>query len=306
MPLIKYQTLDVPDTMPRVKTLLQVGARLYMHLAREVIATFGREGEMTVRQHLRDYGVWRGTEMREAHNALGKPINMETLIRCWDSASTFIVQDDLESEGSYAASDVRFTVRHCPAAEAWKAEGFDRWGHVYCDEFHQSAASAYHPEGMVVIPINMMKGDQHCSFRWALPAGAAELPNTPPSELGNKLAEYYEPTTPQQAVYTAMVRTSRLVGGRYWTFAQAILDRHPAPEADACLRRALRAWAKQRGEHMRAAHAERGLTPDAVNFVRQMDLACSHVWELKEIVTEPASYEALIQWTPLDDAWQDL
>lgn len=49
LPLIPYQTLDVPDTMPRVKTLLQAGARLYMHLAREVIATFGREGEMTVR-----------------------------------------------------------------------------------------------------------------------------------------------------------------------------------------------------------------------------------------------------------------
>jgi hypothetical protein len=64
MLLIPYQTLDVPDTVPRVKTLLQAGARLYMHLAREVIATFGREGEITVRQHLRDYGLWRGTEMR--------------------------------------------------------------------------------------------------------------------------------------------------------------------------------------------------------------------------------------------------
>jgi L-2-amino-thiazoline-4-carboxylic acid hydrolase len=261
---------------------------------------------MTVRQHLRNYGVWRGTEMREAHNALGKPIDMETLIRCWDSASTFIIEDDLQSEGSYAPSDVRFTVRHCPAAEAWKAEGFDRWGHVYCDEFHQAAASAYHPDAMVVIPINMMKGDDHCSFRWALPGDAAPVANTPPSELGNKLAEYYEPTTPQQAVYSALLRTSRLIAGRYWTFARAILDRHAAPEADTCLRRGLRAWASQRGALMRATELERGSTTDPINFVRHMDLACSYVWELTELVVEPRRYEAMVEWTPLDDAWRDL
>jgi hypothetical protein len=237
---------------------------------------------------------------------MGRPINMETLMRCWDSASTFIVQDDLDSGGSYSPSDVRFEVHHCPAAEAWKADGFHQWGHVYCDEFHQSAASTYHPDGMVVIPINMMKGDDHCYFRWALPPDAATVAPYPPSELGNKLAEYYDPLTPQQGLYTALVRTSRLIGGRYWTMARAILDRHPAPQAEECLRRGLRAWAAQRGEQLRATHEECGIQPDAPSLIRELDLACNYVWELQELTVEPDLYEASVAWTPMDDAWRDL
>jgi hypothetical protein len=190
MPLIRYQTVDADEIRPILTTLLQAGARLYMHFARETIATFGRDGEMTVRRHLRDYGAWRGIEMREAHNAMGRPINMETLNRCWDSASVFIVKDDVETQGHYSPLDVSYDVKICPAAEAWKAEDFHQWGHVYCDEFHQACASTYHPDGNVVIPINMMKGDDYCHFRWVVPGNSRAVEPFPPSELGLKLAEY--------------------------------------------------------------------------------------------------------------------
>ncbi len=306
MPLIPCQSMDAKEVMPGVKTLLQASARLYMHFARETLAAFGREAEMTVRYHLREYGKWRGAEMREAHNALGEPINMGTLNRLWDSASTFIIKDDLDAHGKYAPCDVSFDVFVCPASEAWKAEDFHRWGHVYCDEFHESAASSYHPDGNVVIPLNLMKGDDHCHFRWLMPPNARELVPWPPTELGKKLAQYYKSDSPERAAYNALVRTSRLLGGRFWTAARATLDRHPKAEAVACLKRWLRSWATQRGQMLAAAHKAKGLERSAVNLVRQMDLGCQYVWEMAEGTATPALYEAVVQWTPMDDAWVDL
>ena len=306
MPLVRYQTVTAEEMKPVLTTILQASARLYMHFARETIATFGQEGEMTVRQHLRDYGHWRGTEMREAHNAMGRPINVETLNRCWDSASVFIVKDDVETEGHYSPYDVSYDVRICPAAEAWKAEDFRQWGHVYCDEFHQSCASTYHPDGNVVIPINMMKGDDHCHFRWIIPAGSREVAPFPPSELGLKLAEFYEAQTPERGAYDAVVRTSRLMGGRYLTMVQATLRRHPKAEADACIRRWLRSWATQRGELLRETHLANDLPLDAASLMRDMDLACKYVWETTESSTTSEVHESTIDWTPMDDAWADL
>ncbi len=214
MPLIQHENITPQHVKGILHNLLQASARLYMHFANETLATFGPAGEMTIRQHLRDYGRWRGTEMREAHNALGCPINMETLNRCWDSASVFIIKDDLKTTGKYTPYDVVFDVYYCPAAEAWKAEGFERWGHVYCDEFHQACASTYHPDGNVVIPINMMKGDDHCHFRWIMPADAHQIDPFPPSNLGRKLAKYYLADSVERGAYDALVRTNRLLGGR--------------------------------------------------------------------------------------------
>src|SRR5690242_3577965 len=249
---------DQTETKLALRRLLQAGSRLYMQFARETLARFGTNGEATVRQHLRQYGVWRGTEMREAHNALGLPLDMETLNRCWDSASVFIVKSDLESKGKYTACDVQYEVHDCPAADVWRAEEFHRWGHVYCDEFHQACASTYHPDGNVVIPINMMKGDDHCAFRWIIPAGSPGLANFPPSPLGRKLAQYYVAETPERAVYDAMARTSRLIGGRYWTMAGALTERHGAADAMAAIVAFLRAWGAQRGELTRARHLAEG------------------------------------------------
>lgn len=306
MPLIQPQDIDTERVKRSLHNILQSGARLYMHFANESLATFGEGAGMTVRTHLREYGKWRGTEMREAHNAMGKEINMETLNRCWDSASVFVIKDDVETKGKYTPYDVIYDVHYCPAAEAWQAEGFWRWGHVYCDEFHQACASTYHPDGNVVIPINMMKGDDHCHFRWVLPANAREVDYAPPSELGSKLAQYYQADTVARGSYDALVRTSRLIGGRYWTMTKALFMRHPEDEAEAVVRRFVRNWATQRGEILRNDHQALGMELTAENLVREMDLACKYVWEMSEETSLPGRYAVDVAWTPMDDAWADL
>ena len=132
---------NLDDIIEAMKSLMKCSGRIYMHFARATIERFGREGEMTVRHGLRAYGLFRGLEMRAAHHAMGRDINMETLIHCWDNASTYVIKDDTEDNGTFEPTYVRFDVHYCAAAEAWKNAEFFHWGHVYCDEFHQACAS---------------------------------------------------------------------------------------------------------------------------------------------------------------------
>lgn len=295
---------DMDEAVASLNVLLGVFGRLYMHYTNTVLEMAGQPGEMTVRHHLRQFGYFRGTEMREAHHAMGKPIDMQSLTCFWDNASTYVIHDDMEA-GKYTASDSSFDVHFCPASLAWKASGFHRWGHVYCDEFHQACASSYHPDGNVVIPINMMKGDDYCAFRWIMPADARDLALGEPTELGRRLAQTYEQATDEEGALNAMRRTTRLIGGCYMTMVNPLRERHSAAEAVAMQRAFLRAWSRERGELMRADHQARGIAISPANLVREMDFCPRYVWNLSDETCSPDRYEATIGWTALDQAWQD-
>ena len=296
--------IDPVKARESLNGLLGIFGRLYMHFANSVLETSGQYGEMTVRTHLRQFGHFRGTEMREAHHAMGKTIDMQSLTCFWDNASTYIIEDDMEA-GTYSPHDSVFDVHFCPASIAWKNAGFHRWGHAYCDEFHQACASTYHPDGNVVIPINMMKGDDHCAFRWIMPANARQLDLGEPTELGRKLAATYEQTTPEQGAVNVMRRTLRLVGGCYLTIVNPLRERHSAAEADQILRDTLTVWARERGELMRADHQKRGIAVTAANLVREMDFCAGYIWDMTDEIADDGTYIAVVRDTQLDEVWAD-
>ncbi|MGW9333324.1 L-2-amino-thiazoline-4-carboxylic acid hydrolase [Bosea sp. NPDC055594] len=296
--------VDTDDLVAAMKRLLKVSARMYMHLAKATITRFGREGEMTIRLGLRAYGLWRGTEMRQAHQAMGLEINMKNLIGCWDNASTYIVKDAMEEGGTYLPYDTRFDVHYCPAAEAWQDAEFFQWGHMYCDEFHQACAAAYHPDGNVVIPQNLMKGDDHCHFQWIMPPNAAALPETDPTELGRRLARDYEAYSPVEAAWLSLKRSNRLVGGRFYVHARAIIERHGEAGREVIIE-ALRAWGSERGRLLAKEHAENGIAPSIESFIREHDLPARFVWNHKASSSPDSAVIEIID-TPQDQAWADL
>jgi hypothetical protein len=294
----------IEDVVAAMKRLLKVSARMYMHLAKTTVTRFGRDGEMTVRLGLRAYGAWRGLEMRQAHQAMGLEINMKNLIGCWDNASTYIEKDTMDASGSYLPYDTRFDVNYCPAAEAWSDAEFFQWGHAYCDEFHQACASTYHPDGNVVIPQNLMKGDDHCHFQWIMPPNAEPLPATETTELGRRLARDYEASSPIEAAWLSLKRSDRLVGGRFYVHAKAILERHGDAGREAIFD-ALRAWGAERGQLLAREHAADDAGASLDRFIRDHDLPARLVW------SHSASHDhsgAVIEIfdTPHDQAWADL
>lgn len=310
-PETEMRAYDDIDVRKRVLTdCLQASARLYMYFARQVLDASDTHGEAVVRDSIRKYGQWRGSEMRQAHAALGEAINVKTLLTRWDSASTYVAKDEISDQGSYAPNDVSFNVSYCPASLAWKEADFHRWGHVYCDEFHQSAATAYHPDAVVVIPINMMKGDHHCAFRWVMPnlQPRDEQPAAPEeiTDLGRRIAPLYEIADDEVTnMRLALTRTNRLLAGRYMTFMQALTERLGADSALAVATEALRTWATDRGRRLarRLTRAASGpLTADAV--WRQTDLAPEFTWTAHLVEGTDALLEADVAGTPLDDLWQ--
>jgi hypothetical protein len=293
------------ELVPAVRRLLKVSARLYMHMTRATLDRFGKQGEMTVRYGLRAYGEWRGIEMREAHHAMGLEVNMKNLIACWDSASVFVIQDEMHDEKNHKPYDTIFDVRYCPASEAWKEADFHQWGHVYCDELHQALASTYHPDGNVVIPQNLMKGDDHCHFRWIMPPDAQKLELGEPTLRGRKLSQYYQAHTEVEGAWQALVRTDRLLGGRFYVIAKVLLDRHGKAGHEAVID-GLKRWGADRGRILREEHEERGVARNLVNFVVEHDLPIRFAWEVRHIEMEPKRVIIEINDSPHDDAWKDL
>lgn len=298
-------TVQMDDLVPAMERLLKASARMYMYLSKATIETFGREGEMTVRLGLRAYGYWRGMEMRQAHHALGLEINMKNLIGCWDNASTYIEKDTMDAGGKFEPYDTRFDIKFCPAAEAWKDDEFYQWGHVYCDEFHQACASAYHPDGNVVIPQNMMKGDDHCHFQWIMPPGAEELDLGEATELGTRLAGDYTAASELEAAWLSLKRSNRLVAGRFVAIARTILERHPG-HGQNVIRKGLRDWGTSRGEKLRAEHEAKGLRLSLRNFVEHHDFPVRQVWQPRIVKDSTKAYVIEFDETPNEEAWGDL
>jgi L-2-amino-thiazoline-4-carboxylic acid hydrolase len=236
---------------------------------------------------------------------MGLPIDMRTLITCWDSASVFIVKDREDTKPDYKPYDTRFDVRLCPASEAWKEADFDRWGHVYCDEFHQACASSYHPDGHVVIPQNLMKGDDHCHFQWVMPPDARKLELGAPTELGRRLARDYQALSDVEGAWQALKRTNRLVGGRFVTAAR-VLEQAFGEDGRDTIARAMRMWGSMRGTLLRGEHEARGLARTPENFLRHHDLPFATVWDAEARDAGAGTLVAQVRETPHDEAWRDM
>lgn len=295
--------LALDELVAAMKRLLKLSARMYMHLTKATISRFGREGEMTIRYGLRAYGQWRGLEMRAAHHAMGLEINMANLIGCWDNASTYVVKDELSAEGQYKPYDTRFDVHFCPASEAWKDAEFHQWGHVYCDEFHQACASSYHPDGNVVIPQNLMKGDDHCHFQWIMPPNAERLELGEPSDFGRRLARDYSAESELEAAWRSLKRSNRLVGGRFFSHVKVILDRH-GEEGREVIAEALRAWGAERGRLLRKEHQDAGVEISIASFIEHHDMPLRFVWQQTAVVVDSHGYVEIGD-TPHEEAWED-
>ena len=209
-----------------------------------------------------------------------------------------------EAADTYEPGNVEFNVHFCPASEAWKDADFHHMGHWYCDEFHQACASTYHPDGNVTIHEKLMKGDDHCHFRWIMPPNARDLDLGAPTELGERLAVDYQAASDLEGAWKSLKRSNRLLGGHYFTCAQPVMDRHGAEGREAVIA-GLTSWGAERGRLLRERHQAGGLALSAENFVRHHDLPARLIWPVREIEMSPQRAVVEIDETPQDDAWDD-
>lgn len=142
-------------------------AKLYFHMARGMLDSFGDEGEAALRQAIRAFGRDRGATLRERHLAKGLPINVKSLFEHYDMSgtkssrfrrTTFKLDEDTRQSETYV----------CHFQEVWNqlggVEALRSLGQIYCNEFHQAMWAAYDADIRVELPSLLTQGDACCRF----------------------------------------------------------------------------------------------------------------------------------------------
>lgn len=142
---------------------------IYIHMAKEVIETFGKEGEETVRRAIRKFGKDRGQRLRKKHEAKGLPINLKSLFTYYDLGGT-TADPRFQRNLLELTETTRYSqTLQCPIQERWREVGPAEYGVIYCEEFHPAMWSAYLEGTVVELPRLLSRGDDHCMFEVYLP-----------------------------------------------------------------------------------------------------------------------------------------
>lgn len=142
-------------------------AKMYYHLAHEMLSSFGPEGEEALRRAVRAFGRDRGATMRKKHIAAGIPINVRSIFEHYDMPgtsssrfrrTTFRLDENTRQSETYV----------CLFKEVWEELGGEEalrtLGQIYCNEFHQAMWGEYQDGIIVELPRLLTQGDPHCRF----------------------------------------------------------------------------------------------------------------------------------------------
>ena len=134
---------------------------MYYVFAREMVDSFGEEGEEALRRAIRNYGKARGLRLRNRHEEQGLPISLRSLFEHYDLPG----HPGTEKERTVFEDDrlVSFTYI-CPYERIWRARDGNDLGLLYCQHFHHAMWQAYLPDLKVEIPEILTKGDPQCRF----------------------------------------------------------------------------------------------------------------------------------------------
>ena len=134
---------------------------MYYAFAKEMVDSFGDEGEKALRRSIRNYGKMRGRRLRRRHEKQGLPINLRSLFEHYDMPA----HQDTEKTRTVFEDDelVSFTYA-CPYERMWRAKSGTKLGLIYCENFHHAMWQTYRPDLKVEMPEILTKDDPHCKF----------------------------------------------------------------------------------------------------------------------------------------------
>ena len=149
-----------------VVQMMEHYGKLYYYFAKEMLDTFGAEGEEALRRAIRNFARDRGATLRKRHEAEGIDINAKSLAEHYDMPGSrtgafrrkFIQLDE----------DNRVSETYvCQLAQLWERVGGEdglKIGSIYCDEFHPAMWGEYDHGLQTTLPELLTKRDAHCRF----------------------------------------------------------------------------------------------------------------------------------------------
>jgi hypothetical protein len=236
--------------------------------------------------------------------ALGLPINVESLMRHWDSASTFDLRDEWDKLGSWSPYDVRVTIKDggCKIREPWAEADFWLWGHVFCDELHQNITQAYHPDALVVIPTALTKRDPECNFHWSMPPNARK--EVKPIDLypGQNVLKDWQSKTEREAAASVLRRTTRAMAAMVHYLLEILEEFHPK-EAKVEFGRIMVLLAADRASALKKERDANNWQARPEDFFFNFDMPYSTIWETEKQIS-PDQIEIEVKYCPLAETWE--
>tara|TARA_A100001037_G_scaffold263897_1_gene254385 strand:- start:7047 stop:8072 length:1026 start_codon:yes stop_codon:yes gene_type:complete len=158
------------ETSSLVRNGANLFGALYFFLGTEVTTQLGDAGEKLLRRAVRETARERGEALRREHIAAGLPINLESLMKNYDSP--------VEEAFEWAEGEIMTPERwhadctYCPFYDVWGEVGGQKLGWLFDEELHPALYQAYHPGIQVKFVSNKNHGHAVCGFRFDIVEGA--------------------------------------------------------------------------------------------------------------------------------------
>ena len=137
--------------------------KLYYYLSKELVDSFGIDGEQALRRAIRNFAIDRGEQMQAQAVEMGLPLD-------WHTFSRDGIGDMPDTQPGYKkyhpnAKGTKPSDGLCTYAEVWKQypDGWDL-GKIYCDEFHHAKWKAFNPKFRVDMVDVITKGSPICTL----------------------------------------------------------------------------------------------------------------------------------------------
>ena len=140
-------------------SMYQLFAKMFAHVAKEVVERFGEEGKEALQAGVWNFGVERGKNIAQRAKASGLKNTPANYLDCYDMERS----KDFVSENTYGEDRVSQLFTKCIFAEQWMKDGAEEYGHLYCKMIDPAIAHGYN-ENMECVHEKHIFRDGVCNF----------------------------------------------------------------------------------------------------------------------------------------------
>ncbi|WP_308560824.1 L-2-amino-thiazoline-4-carboxylic acid hydrolase [uncultured Klebsiella sp.] len=144
-------------------SMYQMFARMFVHLAKEVVDEFGEKGSEAIKRGVWNFGVERGEGIAKRAFARGKNNDSDNYLISYDMDRS----DEFESIDTYHKGYVEQVFSRCVFASEFQKMGMEKYGILYCEMIDPAIAYGYNPD-LKCIHEKHFFTDNMCTFCFKL------------------------------------------------------------------------------------------------------------------------------------------